>query len=81
MFPDLAGLTLVVWISARSWTMIDPVSGRLGANALHATALVGWLGLFGILEGLLGSGVALAAGDCPGCDLGARADPELSEHV
>ena len=82
MFCDPAGLTLG-GVELRLWLddNEDPVSGRLGVDALHATAFVGWLGLLGILEGLLGSGVALAAGDGPGGELGAGADPELGEHV
>ncbi len=82
MFCDLAGLTLG-GVELRLWLDDeDPVSGRLGVDAVHATAFVGWLGLLGILEGLLvGSGPALAAGDGPGRELGAGADPELGEHV
>jgi len=56
----------------------DPVSGRLGVDGLHATAFVGWLGLLGILEGLLGSGLALPVGDGPRRELAAGADPELA---
>ncbi len=59
----------------------DPVSGRLGTDAQGAVAFVGWLGLLGMLEGLLASGQAGAAGDGLGSQLGTRGEPELGEHV
>lgn len=53
----------------------DPVSGRLGADAQSAVAFVGWLGLFGVLEGLLAGGRAQATSHGQSGQLGARGDP------
>ena len=59
----------------------DPVSRRLGANAQGAVAFVGWLGLLGLLEGLVASGLTGAPSGGPGGQLAAGGDPELGEHV
>ena len=75
--PTLGRVELRLWLDDD-----DPVSGRLGVDGRHATAFVGWLGLLGLLEGLLvGSGVALPAGDGSRRELAAGADAELGEHV
>lgn len=74
---------------ADTWTMElrlwldsdDPVSGRLGADAQSAVSFVGWLGLLGVLEGLLTRGWAQATSDGLSGQLGAGGDPELGEHV
>ena len=59
----------------------DPVSGRLGTDAEHVTAFVGWLGLLGVLEALLSSEPARAAGGDPSGQLAAGVHPQLGGHV
>jgi hypothetical protein len=59
----------------------DPVSGRLGTDAQVAVTFVGWLGLMGLLEGVLASGFAAPTSDGPGGQLGAGSEPELGENV
>ena len=59
----------------------DPVSGRVGADAQVTVAFVGWLGLLGVLEGLVASGSVCSTGHGLGGQLGARAEPELGEQV